>query len=323
MPVYNGENYLRDAIQSVIDQTCTEWELLVIDDGSRDASVEIAKIFSDSRIRIIQNEENKGLIETLNRGLSLARAPLIARLDCDDIALPCRLERQLAEFESDTALMLLGGQAEFCGAASGLMLVPDSEAEIQAAIPFDNPFIHSTVMFRAKHLDGTAVRYDAGYPHAEDYALWSSMLWKGGRLRNLPLTLVQYRIHSASVSHVHRRKQAETALRIRFMHLRKLGLSLGEGEVEALIYAYLGDGGDAAEENLRHFAHEAATLIPRQARGPFAVFLYSRVLPQNSLPGRFGSIEQLIKISPISGYWLLQSKIRRTVKKLHKRLRYS
>src|SRR5688572_25142970 len=94
MPVYNAEKYLKEAIDSILQQTLTDFEFLIIDDGSTDASVRIIRSYADSRIRLVQNETNAGITVTLNKGIELAKAPLIARMDADDISYPMRLQRQ-------------------------------------------------------------------------------------------------------------------------------------------------------------------------------------------------------------------------------------
>ena len=104
MPVYNGEKYLREAIDSILNQTFTDFEFLIINDGSTDSSVEIINSYDDSRIRLIHNEKNLKLVATLNKGLDLARGKYIARMDCDDISLPdCAGAAVLANQNADKA----------------------------------------------------------------------------------------------------------------------------------------------------------------------------------------------------------------------------
>ena len=104
MPVYNGEKYLQQAIESILKQTFTDFEFLIINDGSTDNSENIILSYDDSRIRYIKNEENLRLIRTLNKGIELAKGKYIARMDCDDISLPYRFEKQLKEFQNNPHL---------------------------------------------------------------------------------------------------------------------------------------------------------------------------------------------------------------------------
>src|SRR5690349_9241462 len=94
MPVYNGEKYLREAIDSILAQTLTDFEFLIIDDGSKDRSVDIIKSYADPRINLVKNEVNLGISKTLNRGIEIAAAEFIARMDADDISHPTRLQKQ-------------------------------------------------------------------------------------------------------------------------------------------------------------------------------------------------------------------------------------
>jgi glycosyltransferase involved in cell wall biosynthesis len=108
MPVYNGEKYLREAIESILNQTFIDFEFLIINDGSTDRSVEIIESYSDPRIRLVHNERNMKLIATLNKGLELARGEYIARMDCDDISLPERLAKQVAFMDANPEVGVLG-----------------------------------------------------------------------------------------------------------------------------------------------------------------------------------------------------------------------
>jgi len=111
MPVYNGEKYLNEAIDSILNQTYTNFEFLIINDGSTDRSVEIIKGYNDSRIKLIHNKKNMGLVYTLNRGLALALGKYIVRMDADDISLPNRFKLQLDFMEINTEVALCSGNA--------------------------------------------------------------------------------------------------------------------------------------------------------------------------------------------------------------------
>ena len=108
MPAYNAENYIREAIDSILAQTFRDFEFLIIDDGSTDHTVEIIRSYSDSRIRLYQNERNMGVAATLNRGLDLARGEYIARMDADDISLPERFAKQAAYMDAHPDVAVCG-----------------------------------------------------------------------------------------------------------------------------------------------------------------------------------------------------------------------
>src|SRR5688572_20082581 len=107
MPVYNAEKYLREAMDSILKQTLTDFEFLIIDDGSKDNSVDIINAYTDPRIRLVKNEHNLGISKTLNRGIEMASAELIARMDADDISYPARLQNQYDYFQKNPECALL------------------------------------------------------------------------------------------------------------------------------------------------------------------------------------------------------------------------
>ena len=203
MPAYNAGKYIGEAIQSVIDQTYSDWELLVVNDGSTDNTVEVVESFSDSRIRLLHNPENLRLIKTLNRGLEEALGEYIARLDSDDLATPDRLVLQAEALDADPELAILGGRSNVINENGELVrsgrdsFLPASEEGIQFASMFYNPFRHSAVMFRRD-----IVRAHGGYPevmqNVEDFGLWCELI-KQHKAINLNTTLCDYRVHNESV----------------------------------------------------------------------------------------------------------------------------
>lgn len=201
MPVFNAGAFLAPAVQSILSQTFTDFELLLLNDGSTDDSLDTIASLADPRIRLVHNPENLGLIATLNRGLEMARAPLVARMDADDLALPARLERQFRTFAENSGLALLGTAAttidEF-GQTFGAMDVLVRREEIIKSILRQNAFIHPSVMMRV-----SVARAMGGYPveahHAEDYALWLKIASRYP-VANLPERLMQYRVHPGQVS---------------------------------------------------------------------------------------------------------------------------
>ena len=113
MCVYNDEDWLKNSIDSIVNQTFTDFEFVIVNDGSTDNSLEIINSYSDDRIRIINNEENLGLPKSLNRGLNLCKSELIARMDADDISMNNRLEKQYKYLKKNKEIALIGGQAEY------------------------------------------------------------------------------------------------------------------------------------------------------------------------------------------------------------------
>ncbi len=199
LPAHNAAAHLPAALESLACQTMPDFELLFIDDGSTDATGEIARAWGDARLRILRNEQNLGIVASLNRGLAEAAAPWIARQDADDISLPLRFALQCAHFDEHPDCALVGTQAEEideAGRVLGPLRRPSGAHAIRWGSCFDNPFIHTSVLFRTE-----TVRKAGGYPSVtanEDYALWSALI-RQGTPANLPQPLVRYRAHAGSV----------------------------------------------------------------------------------------------------------------------------
>jgi glycosyltransferase involved in cell wall biosynthesis len=196
MPVYNGERFLKEAIGSILHQTFQQFELLIIDDGSTDNSVSIIKEYDDPRIRLIQNETNKGISFTLNLGLRKAKADLIARMDADDISYPERLAKQYAYMQSNPDCMLLNTWArEITEEGKPVRTEKFNSSFYYYNMTFECWTYHSTVLFRKE-----AALSVGGYPnsHSEDYVLFSNLIRKY-KIWNLEEVLLDYRINQASL----------------------------------------------------------------------------------------------------------------------------
>jgi glycosyltransferase involved in cell wall biosynthesis len=231
MPVFNGEKYLREALDSLLQQTFSDFELLVIDDGSSDGSADIVRSYRDSRIRFEQNERNLGLITTLNRGLDLARGEFIARMDCDDISLPNRLERQIRFMEEHPEVGVIGTWFEKIRDNGTITVkIPADDATIRFFLIFDNAFLHSSILLRRSLLERHGLRFDADFPYAEDYEFWVRCA-SYTQVANIPEVLVRYRDHSENTSNRFRKEQNSTADRVRRRHLAALGLHPDEAEL--------------------------------------------------------------------------------------------
>jgi glycosyltransferase involved in cell wall biosynthesis len=202
MPVRNGARWLSEAITSVLLQTLPDFELVVVDDGSSDKTPQLLSEFAkrDRRIRIIR-QEPLGLVAALNSGLCRARAPLLARLDADDRAMPERLEHQVRYLRANPEIGLLGSWAQKLDAQGKSLgwLRPETRSEELVRILIrTNPFIHSSVIFRTE----IAVRlagYRSAFRAAEDYDLWLRMV-EITKIANLPEVLVEYRWHGTNVT---------------------------------------------------------------------------------------------------------------------------
>jgi glycosyltransferase involved in cell wall biosynthesis len=204
LPVYNAAGFIAQTIESILAQTFTDFELLLINDGSSDESVKIIEQFTDPRIRLVHNERNLGLIETLNRGAALARGKYIARMDADDVALPQRLEKQVNFLEQYSGIHVVAAFVDFIntdGEVTGSWSTDravNTEAAIQAMMPQTNCIAHPAVMIRTETL--RQFLYSPAQKGAEDYDLWLRMLAAGKHIAKIEEVLLHYRIHPASIT---------------------------------------------------------------------------------------------------------------------------
>lgn len=195
MPVYNGEPYVMEAIDSILGQTFGDFELLVINDCSTDGSAAIIEKIVDERIRVVHNPANLGLAATLNKGIGLARGSYLARMDQDDIATPDRLQRQVAYMDAhpDVAICGCGVEVFYEDGGTHRHYYPLSYDGIKVEALFNSPVSHPGALLRKRILNEHAYRYDET-PHAvEDYELFSRILHRH-RVVNLPYFLLRYRV---------------------------------------------------------------------------------------------------------------------------------
>jgi glycosyltransferase involved in cell wall biosynthesis len=216
MPVYQGEKYLREAIESILGQTFTDFEFIIVEDGSTDRSAGIIQSYSDPRINLIRNDSNLGLIASLNKGLDAVSGEYIARMDQDDISLPERLTKQLAFMEEHSDIAASGTWARDIDGKGQVIAVRQVPLGREMEIHFwrPSPLIHPATMIRAEHLG--SLRYDSKAIHVEDFDLWLR-LRKKYKLDNLPEYLLLYRVHDESIS----RRNPTDQLRSAYEALRR------------------------------------------------------------------------------------------------------
>ncbi len=195
MPVYNGERYIAEAMESVFAQTFRDFELLIVEDGSTDNSLSVIQKFNDERLRVLRNDGNKGLMVTRNRAIQESKGRYLAFLDCDDVALPTRMEKQVAYLEAHPEIGLLGSWVQPIdeeGKNSGEVWQKDaSPEEIPSTLFCDNYFSQSSVMIRREVLSVGLYREAS----VEDYDLWIRIV-RVYKTWNLQEVLVRHRIHS-------------------------------------------------------------------------------------------------------------------------------
>lgn len=233
MPVYNGEAYLREAIDSIVNQTYTDFEFLIINDGSTDGTESIILSYADARIRYEKNETNLKLIATLNKGIELAKGKYIVRMDADDISAPDRIEKQVAFMEANPQVGLCGTWFESFGdEIKYVSRYKEKHDEIVFKMLYQCHFCHPTLIIRKAVFKDLEIPFDKNFIHAEDYEFYFriSEKWK---LYNLQESLLKYRIHNQSVSRQNEKVQKANALRVRKKFFLQLSTNCSEEELEA------------------------------------------------------------------------------------------
>jgi glycosyltransferase involved in cell wall biosynthesis len=240
MTVYNTEKYLAEAIDSILKQTYTNFEFIIIDDGSTDHSVEILDTYSDPRLRIFKCPENKGLIFQSNKGLSLAKGKYIARMDSDDVVPPEKLALQVAFMEKHPEIGVCGTFLEyFNGTKSfGKSVLPVSHDAIGGLSIFFSSLIHGTAMIRKSVLDKFSISYPLDVKAGGDYAFISS-IYEKTRAANIPKVLLKYRIHNTSVTRTHNQIQTGVGVKIKSRFLSNFLNSYNASDREELIQKHL------------------------------------------------------------------------------------
>ncbi len=218
MSVYNGEQYLHPAIESILSQIFTDFELIIIDDASVDRSWEIISEYAihDDRVKLHQNKKNIGLTKSLNKAIQSVQGEYIARQDADDTSLPERLEKQVAYLDEHHEIGLLG-TAYYVIDMHGQRLVmhrqPETDTKIRWQSLFHNTFCHSSVMFRRSLINNNQQFYDESLRYSQDYGLWTRLL-KITNAANLQEPLVSFRVHESSIQETLRDEQQRTASNI-------------------------------------------------------------------------------------------------------------
>ena len=238
--VYNQAAYVAEAIASILGQTLTDLELIVVDDGSTDSSPEVIHRFTDPRIRYVRNERNLGHASSLNRGVALARGRYLAIMDSDDISLPERLARQVDFLDAHPDVAMCGSWVETFGARMEVRRFPTEPAVLAVSLLLCCPFSTPTVMLRRE-----AMLPEGFDPRglAFDYAYWVEVANRAP-VANLPEVLLKYRLHAGQVTVTRRAAQlAGTRLVLRRQLEGLLG-EVSEAELDALMYVFVNEVSD-------------------------------------------------------------------------------
>lgn len=229
MCVYNAEKYVSQSIESILFQTYNDFEFIILDDCSTDSTLDLVKKYQkqDTRIKVITNNENKGLTYSLNKAIEFAKGEYIARMDADDISHKQRLEKQVGFLERNNDIAVLGTCAKNIneeGIITGNRRVPLNHTKIEEVIKIVNPLIHPSVMFRKKRIEDIG-GYDNRYRVVQDYELWFRCIEYDLKLANLPYELIYYRVND---NYLNRKslKYRITDLKIRYNAYRRLKIPI-------------------------------------------------------------------------------------------------
>lgn len=237
LPVYNTAPLLGMALESILAQTLEEFECLVIDDGSTDTSRQVAMGYArrDSRVRLLPLDRHRGLVFALNAAVAASRAPYLARMDADDIALPQRFALQLARLESEPDLAVIGSRVAYQPDGPGTGGLADyvqwqnsviEPQEIRRDLFVESPLVHPTVLMHRRDLDAVGGYRDRGWP--EDYDLWMRLLTRGRDAAKHPETLLVWRDRACRLSRRGAAYRLEKFRRLKWHYLTRGWLRAGE-----------------------------------------------------------------------------------------------
>ena len=231
MPVYNGEKYLRAAVDSILNQIYKNFEFIIINDGSTDATDTIILSYDDNRIKYIKNNSNLGLIASLNTGIALAQGSYIARMDADDISLPNRLKHQLEYMLLNPEVGVCGcDYFQFSGSVKKYHTAFYTHDEIFGYMLFNSSIVHPSLLIKKEVLQSFSPVFDSNYKHAEDFELWAKLIFTT-KFSAIHSPEFEYRMHKAQVTKVHKAEQINSANKVRKTILQKAGFVFSENEL--------------------------------------------------------------------------------------------
>jgi glycosyltransferase involved in cell wall biosynthesis len=244
MPVYNAEKYLKEAIESIINQTYSNWELIILNDKSTDSSKAIIESYlvKDSRIIFINKETNVGPANLRNEGFELARGTYIALLDADDIAKPTRFEKQINVMKNNTEIGVCGTWFKTFGEKEKSKIIKHPEMHNQIKVKFliDCTIGNSTALFKKNILEN--IRYDKEYVPVEDYHLWSQLIAKN-QFYIIQEALVDYRIHDSNISQTKIENVKRSKRRIKIELLKQFEIEENDPKISSFIHLIEGQKG--------------------------------------------------------------------------------
>ena len=230
MSVYNGEEYLSIAIESILRQTYKNFEFIIINDGSTDQSLNIIKSYDDNRIITIQNENNIFLAASLNKGIRSAKGKYIIRMDADDVSISTRFEEQITFMENNPSIGLSGTNAEIIGSNSGCINYEQSSNLIKFNFLHECHLLHPTLIIRKELIERHDLYYNESLRKNQDYELFTRAI-QHTEIGNLPNYLLQYRETTENVKRSEFNQQ-ENINSIKKNLFKKVGYNISEHELD-------------------------------------------------------------------------------------------
>lgn len=229
MPVYNSEKFVGEAVESILCQTFTDFEFIIINDASIDGSRKIIEAFSDKRIVLVNNPRQLRITASLNKAIKIAKGDYIARMDADDVSLPDRLETQVKYLESHKEIGVVGSAVMVFGRRQGIWKYPTDPQIVKWSQLFNGSMVHPAVMIRKSFLDKFKLRYNENFPNAQDYELWSRCV-KYFQLVNIGKVLLKYRLHENQEGSKFSSSRAKLVEKIRRRELTLAGIKFNPEE---------------------------------------------------------------------------------------------
>ncbi|MFI3241432.1 MAG: glycosyltransferase family 2 protein [Alphaproteobacteria bacterium] len=227
IPIYNSAQFLTDSINSILNQTFKDFELLLLDDCSTDGSFEFISQIKDKRVKVFRNDKNLGISTTRNKLIDLATGEYLAIMDNDDISLPTRFEHQIKFLDNNPDVSVVGTWTElFCKTKNKINPIKKLITNLgwiwtqpQTATIYDcltaSVVMHTSAMIRAKDLKQYNIKYKKEYTPAEDYKLWADILSSGLKIKNIPLILTKYNLHGSNFSILQKKRLKKSDKKIK------------------------------------------------------------------------------------------------------------
>ncbi|MFC7579898.1 glycosyltransferase family 2 protein [Schaalia naturae] len=254
-----NQEFFEEAVGSILGQTYGNFEFLIVDDGLSEENRAWLGSVGDERLRVIVNDENLGQSRSVNRALGEARGRYVVRMDADDVAVPTRIERQVAFMEADPDLIAAGAQVRFLGTDKVRPRPYSCDEELRATLALRNALVHPTMILRLDALFERGIRYDVEQRYAQDYMLWVD-LCTAGKIALQPEILLEYRIHGGQITSKKGDAQRACADQARLKYLRSTGVdaTLRQSELLGRITNEALSAAPAELDEVCHFLIDAA-----------------------------------------------------------------